>query len=209
MWSLVKKWQPQCLVLRLLHDEGLQQCIETVMAEATDYRSLDDGIAPIRSYSYRTEGGCHSNGCVPFIDIMSILVQPATVGNIGNNVKPVFNCLVDQVNQYITKELDRTRESLNEAATLRERFVVGTRASTRVAAVAVSAAEAAVGESSFRSFMVAVHVVYIVKSVSFLFLPVDGGHAASCEEMVAMFSAEAAAYKGLQHCIETVMAEVE
>lgn len=37
----------------------------------------------------------------------------------------------------------------------------------------------------------------------------DGAHAASCEEMAtAMSSAEAAAYKGLQQCIETVMAEV-
>lgn len=37
----------------------------------------------------------------------------------------------------------------------------------------------------------------------------DGAHAASCEEMAtAMSSAEGAAYKGLQQCIETVMAEV-
>lgn len=37
----------------------------------------------------------------------------------------------------------------------------------------------------------------------------DGAHASSCEEMAtAMSSAEAAAYKGLQQCIETVMAEV-
>ena len=37
----------------------------------------------------------------------------------------------------------------------------------------------------------------------------DGAHAASCEEMAtAMSTAEAAAYKGLQQCIETVMAEV-
>nr|GEW03721.1 exocyst complex component SEC10-like [Tanacetum cinerariifolium] len=34
--------------------------------------------------------------------------------------------------------------------------------------------------------------------------------AASCEEPAkAMYSAEGAAYKGLQQCIETVMAEVE
>ena len=37
----------------------------------------------------------------------------------------------------------------------------------------------------------------------------DGAHAASCEEMAtAMSSAETDAYKGLQKCIETVMAEV-
>ncbi|MFS8032385.1 hypothetical protein Hanom_Chr17g01556971 [Helianthus anomalus] len=41
-------------------------------------------------------------------------------------------------------------------------------------------------------------------------LPVDGTHAASCEEIgTTMSSAESAAYKGLQQCIETVMAEVE
>ena len=45
--------------------------------------------------------------------------------------------------------------------------------------------------------------------MSRLLLPVDGAHAASCEEMAtAMSSAETAAYKGLQQCIETVMAEV-
>lgn len=37
----------------------------------------------------------------------------------------------------------------------------------------------------------------------------DGAHAASCEEMsTALSKAETAAYKGLQQCIETVMAEV-
>ena len=50
---------------------------------------------------------------------------------------------------------------------------------------------------------------FFANSMSRLLLPVDGAHAASCEEMAnAMSSAEAAAYKGLQQCIETVMAEV-
>ena len=50
---------------------------------------------------------------------------------------------------------------------------------------------------------------YFANSISRLLLPVDGAHTASCEEMAtAMSSAEAAAYKGLQQCIETVMAEV-
>ncbi|GJV54977.1 exocyst complex component SEC10-like protein [Tanacetum coccineum] len=45
-------------------------------------------------------------------------------------------------------------------------------------------------------------------SISRLLLPVDGAHAASCEEMAtAMSSAEGAAYKGLQQCIETIMTE--
>lgn len=37
----------------------------------------------------------------------------------------------------------------------------------------------------------------------------EGAHASACEEMgTAMSGAEAAAYKGLHQCIETVMAEV-
>lgn len=144
--------------------------------------------------------------------------QPATL---ATNVKAVFTCLLDQVSQYITEGLERARDSLTEAAALRERFVLSTIVSRRVAAAAASAAEAAAaaGESSFRSFMVAVQrcgssvaIVqqYFANSISRLLLPVDGAHAASCEEMAtAMSSAEGAAYKGLQQCIETVMAEVE
>ncbi|KAJ9539389.1 hypothetical protein OSB04_032122 [Centaurea solstitialis] len=85
--------------------------------------------------------------------------------------------------------------------------------------LSIAEAAAAAGESSFRSFMVAVQrcgssvaIVqqYFANSISRLLLPVDGAHAASCEEMAtAMSSAEGAAYKGLQQCIETVMAEVE
>ncbi|OIT27487.1 exocyst complex component sec10 [Nicotiana attenuata] len=74
------------------------------------------------------------------------------------NVRAVFTCLLDQVSIYITEGLERARDSLTEAAALRERFVLGTSVSRRVAAAAASAAEAAAaaGESSFRSFMVAV-----------------------------------------------------
>ncbi|KAI3891499.1 hypothetical protein MKX03_034642, partial [Papaver bracteatum] len=74
-------------------------------------------------------------------------------------------------------------------------------------------------ESSFRSFVNVVQrcassagIVkqYFKKSVSRLLLPVDGAHAASREEMAtAVSSAEAAAYKGLQQCVETLMAEAE
>ncbi|XP_040986193.1 exocyst complex component SEC10b-like isoform X2 [Juglans microcarpa x Juglans regia] len=113
--------------------------------------------------------------------------QPTTL---ATNVKAVFTCLLDQVSQYITEGLERARESLTEAANLRERFVLGTIVSRRVAAAAASA--------------------HFANSISRLLLPVDGAHAASCEEMAtAMSSAETAAYKGLQQCIETVMAEVE
>ncbi|KAJ4843879.1 Exocyst complex component S10b [Turnera subulata] len=144
--------------------------------------------------------------------------QPATL---ATNVKAVFTCLLDQVGQYITDGLERARDGLTEAAALRERFVLGTSVSRRVAAAAASAAEAAAaaGESSFRSFMVAVQrcgssvaIVqqYFTNSISRLLLPVDGAHAASCEEMAAaMSTAESAAHKGLQQCIETVMAEVD
>lgn len=144
--------------------------------------------------------------------------QPSTLATL---VKAVFTCLLDQVSQYIAEGLERARDGLTEAANLRERFVLGTSVSRRVAAAAASAAEAAAaaGESSFRSFMVAVQrsgssvaiiQQYFSNSISRLLLPVDGAHAAACEEMAtAMSSAEAAAYKGLQQCIETVMAEVE
>lgn len=144
--------------------------------------------------------------------------QPATL---AAYVKAVFTCLLDQVSQYTTDGLERARDALTEAASQRERFVLGSNISRRVAAAAASAAEAAAaaGESSFRSFMVAVQrcassvaIVqqYFANSISRLLLPVDGAHAASCEEMAtAMSSAESAAYKGLQQCIETVMAEVE
>ncbi|KAG6417472.1 hypothetical protein SASPL_119652 [Salvia splendens] len=144
--------------------------------------------------------------------------QPAAL---AANVRAVFTCLLDQVSLYITEGLERSRDSLTEAAALRERFVIGTSMSRRVAAAAASAAEAAAaaGESSFRSFMVAVQrcgssvaIVqqYFANTISRLLLPVDGAHAASCEEMAtAMSSAEGAAYKGLQQCIETVIAEVE
>lgn len=44
-----------------------------------------------------------------------------------------------QVSQYITEGLDRARDSLTEAAALRERFVIGTSVSRRVAAAAASA----------------------------------------------------------------------
>ncbi|KAF9594498.1 hypothetical protein IFM89_031616 [Coptis chinensis] len=151
-------------------------------------------------------------------DPVILIILPATL---ANTVKAIFTCLLDEVSQYITEGLERARDSLNEAAALRERFVLGTIVSRRVAAAAASAAEAAAaaGESSFRSFMVAVQrcassvaIVqqYFTNSISRLLLPVDGAHAASCEEMAtAMSSAEGAAYKGLQQCIETVMAEVE
>ena len=50
---------------------------------------------------------------------------------------------------------------------------------------------------------------YFANSISRLLLPVDGAHAASCEEMAnAMSKAESAAHRGLQQCIDTVMAEV-
>ncbi|ONK57962.1 uncharacterized protein A4U43_C09F6210 [Asparagus officinalis] len=143
---------------------------------------------------------------------------PATL---AANVKSVFTCLLDQMRQYLTEGLERARESLNEAAALRDRFMIGTSVSRRVAAAAASAAEAAAaaGESSFRSFIIAVQrsassvailQQYFSNTITRLLLPVDGAHAASCEEMgTAVSRVEAAAHKGLLQCIDTVMAEVE
>ncbi|KAH6833186.1 exocyst complex component sec10 [Perilla frutescens var. hirtella] len=136
------------------------------------------------------------------------------------NVRGVFTCLLKQVSQYITDGLERARESLTDAAASRERFVLGTSVGRRVAgATSIGETAAAAGESSFKSFMlalqqcgssVAIVQQYFAKSISQLLLPVEGAHAAACEEMAsAMSSAESAAQKGLQQCIETVMAEVE
>ncbi|WMV54377.1 hypothetical protein MTR67_047762 [Solanum verrucosum] len=127
----------------------------------------------------------------------------------------------EKVSQYIIGGLERSREGLTEAAALREKHLLGTSVSRRVAAAAASAAEnaAAAGESSFKSFMasvqrcgssVAILQQYFVNSISRRLLPVDGAHAASSEEMAtAMSRAESVACKGLQQCIETVIAEVE
>nr|GMD27548.1 exocyst complex component SEC10-like [Ipomoea batatas] len=114
--------------------------------------------------------------------------------------------IVFQVSIYITEGLERARNSVTEAAALRERYVIGTNIRGRVTSNAESAAAA--GESSFRSFMVAVQCCgssvaivqqYFANSISRLLLPIDGAHAASCEEMAsALSSAENAAYKGLQ-----------
>ncbi|KAH0747689.1 hypothetical protein KY285_009346 [Solanum tuberosum] len=145
-------------------------------------------------------------------------LQPAAL---AASIKPVFTCLLDQVSQYIIGGLERSREGLTEAAALREKHLLGTSVSRRVAAAAASAAEnaAAAGESSFKSFMasvqrcgssVAILQQYFVNSISRRLLPVDGAHAASSEEMAtAMSRAESVACKGLQQCIETVIAEVE
>uniref|UniRef100_A0A1D1YYH3 Exocyst complex component 5 n=1 Tax=Anthurium amnicola TaxID=1678845 RepID=A0A1D1YYH3_9ARAE len=144
--------------------------------------------------------------------------QPATL---ATNVKSVFTCLLDQVSQYLTEGLERVRESLSEAATLRERFVLGSNISRRVAAAAASAAEAAAaaGENGIRSFVVAVQRCassvailqqYFSNTISRLLLQVDGAHTACCEEMgTSISSVESAAHKGLSQCIDTVMAEVE
>ncbi|EAY82701.1 hypothetical protein OsI_37917 [Oryza sativa Indica Group] len=144
--------------------------------------------------------------------------QPATV---AANVRSIFACLLDQVSQYLTEGLDRARESLNHAATQRDRYVIGTSVSRRVATAAANAAEAAAaaGESSFRSFMIAVQRCassvailqqYFSNTISRLLLPVDGAHPSACEDMGSAVSVvEAAAHKGLLQCIDTVMSEVE
>nr|XP_043633310.1 exocyst complex component SEC10a-like [Erigeron canadensis] len=140
--------------------------------------------------------------------------QPAIL---AANAKAVFTCLLDQVRQYTTEGLEKSRDGLREAASQRERFVLG----RKMASGAASAAEAAgaAGESNFRSFMIAlqgcgssVAIIqqYFVNTVSRLLLPVDGAHAASCEEMAtAMSSSENSACRGLHQCIEIVIAEVE
>ncbi|XP_022005068.2 exocyst complex component SEC10a [Helianthus annuus] len=140
--------------------------------------------------------------------------QPSNLASIA---KHVFTCLLDQVRQYTTEGLERAREGLREAASQRERFVLGRKVASSPASTTEGAATA--GETNFRSFMlalqgcgssVAIIQQYFVKSISRLLLPVDGAHAASCEEMTAAMSgAESSAIKGLQQCIDIVIAEVE
>lgn len=144
--------------------------------------------------------------------------KPTTL---ATNVRAIFTCLLDQVSHYTTEGLERARDALNEAAALRERLVIGTSGRPKVAAAAAASAEAAAaaGESSFRAFMVAVRrsttnvamvQQHFVTTIARLLLPVDGAHAACCEEMAAsMSNAEGAALKGLQQCIDTVMVEVD
>ncbi|CAH1412011.1 unnamed protein product [Lactuca virosa] len=139
--------------------------------------------------------------------------QPAIL---AANAKAVFSCLLQQVRQYTTEGLDRAREGLREAASMNQRFHLG-----RKVAAAPSAAEgaASAGETSFKSFMVALQACgssvaiiqqYFANTISRLLLPVDGAHASSCEEMAsAMSSAESSACKGLQQCIDIVIVEVD
>ncbi|CAM6124454.1 unnamed protein product [Calypogeia fissa] len=148
------------------------------------------------------------------------LVTPQPIP-LATNVRAIFTCLLDQVSSYTTEGLERAQEALNEAAVQRERFTIGATMSRRVAAAAAAAAEAAAhaGESSVRSFMVAVHRAtanvalvqqHFVNTITRLLLPVDGAHAACCEEMAnAMANSESAALKGLQVCIDTILAEAE
>lgn len=50
---------------------------------------------------------------------------------------------------------------------------------------------------------------YFSNTISRILLPVEGAHAAACEEMgTAISNVEGAAHKGLLQCIDTVMAEV-
>ncbi|KAF8658359.1 hypothetical protein HU200_059407 [Digitaria exilis] len=144
--------------------------------------------------------------------------QPTTV---AANVRSIFACVLDQVSQYLTEGIDRARDSLNEAANMREKYSIGSSVSRRVAQAAANAAEAAAtaGESSFRSFMIAVQRCassvailqqYFSNTISRLLLPVDGAHPSACEDMGSAVSVvEAAAHKGLLQCIDTVMSEVE
>ena len=57
-------------------------------------------------------------------------------------------------------------------------------------------------------FIITFVLQHFITTIARLLLPVDGAHAACCEEMAASMSdAEAAALKGLQQCIDIVMVE--
>ncbi|GBG59446.1 hypothetical protein CBR_g38471 [Chara braunii] len=149
-----------------------------------------------------------------------MLITPQPM-HLAHNVKTVFSCLLRQVSQYTTDGLQRAQDALNEAGALRERFTIGTSVSRRVAAAAAAAAEAAAaaGESSVRGFLVAVQRAttnvamlqqHFLSTIARLLLPVEGAHAACCEEMASgMSRAEERALSGLRLCLDTVLAEVE
>ncbi|KAG0559057.1 hypothetical protein KC19_10G075500 [Ceratodon purpureus] len=149
-----------------------------------------------------------------------VLFTPQT-DNLAMNVREVFLCLLDQVSQYTTEELERAMDALNEAAQRRNLYSIGSTVSRRVAAAAATAAEAAAaaGERAVRGFMDAVYRAtsnvakvqqYLANNISRFLLPLDGAYAACCEQMAtAMANSERAALKGLQMCIDTIMAEVE
>lgn len=97
------------------------------------------------------------------------------------------------MSQYLREGLERGQETLSDAAAKRERYMIGTSVSRRVAAAAASAAEAAAnaGESSVRAFMVAVQRAtmgvallqqHYVTSVARLVLPGEGD-AAACSQV--------------------------
>jgi len=69
------------------------------------------------------------------------------------------------VSQYLTEGLDRARESLNEAQALRDRYVIGTSVSRRVAAAAASAVSFLSFSSVYYSYLAAKYVC--VKKLSF------------------------------------------
>jgi hypothetical protein len=62
------------------------------------------------------------------------------------------------VSQYLTEGLDRARESLNEAQALRDRYVIGTSVSRRVAAAAASAVSFLSFSSVYYSYLAAKYV---------------------------------------------------
>ena len=65
------------------------------------------------------------------------------MGGFPNHVAQVLNLtpsfLFFQVSQYTTEGLERARDGLTEAASLREKYMLGTSMSRRVAAAAASA----------------------------------------------------------------------
>lgn len=84
--------------------------------------------------------------CNPCRQCESSVYLPVRPSKLVNKLRSVYQILFGitlifllQVSQYITEGLERARHSLTEAAALRERFVLGTSVSRRVAAAAASA----------------------------------------------------------------------
>ncbi|CAK9230355.1 unnamed protein product [Sphagnum troendelagicum] len=145
----------------------------------------------------------------------------AKAGPLATNANLIFTCLLSEVSQYTTEGLERAMDALQEAATLRARFAIPSTSNRRVAVAAAAAGGAATiaGEKSVRVFMVAIQRAtsnvamvqqHFMNTVLRMLLPVDGAHSACCEEMAAaMANTERTALKGLQSCINAMIAELE
>eukprot|EP00850_Spirogloea_muscicola_P002872 SM000011S19050 [mRNA] locus=s11:509502:515891:- [translate_table: standard] len=143
---------------------------------------------------------------------------------LADSVEIVFGTVLDQVREYATAGLQAAEQELHQAAIQRDKFTLGTSVSWRVQAAAIAAVmpaegAAAAGENSVRAFMMAVHRATTIMSmvqqhftntIARHLIAKPGAHATCIEEMgLSMADAEQGALRGLQLCVDTIVAEVD